>query len=68
MSKKKFLLIPESCKTPTDLSKLDPSLTPLEHPIQILADRAGVVHRDYTQQVYGLPDEDQVLTALAALW
>ena len=61
MSTKKFLLIPESSKTPTDLCKLEPSLSRVDHPLYIEADRAGVKGRDYKQQVYGLTEGDQVI-------
>ena len=59
MSNKKFLLIPESSETPTSLTKLEQSLIPSE-PVSLCAERAGVLERDYSQQVYELKDGKQV--------
>ncbi len=59
MSNKKFLLIAESSQTPDDLSDLEPALEPLD-PIKIRLTKAGVLNRDYSQQVYGLTDGRKV--------
>ncbi len=57
MSQKMFIIMPESCETPTDIHQIVPTMKFYSW-IPFKASRAGIKQRDYKAPVYSLEDPD----------